>query len=101
MDRFANGFVSDNIEHIILGYVSEKGLHGYGIMKAVRRDHGVYLGASTVYPALHRLEEQGLIRGKWDFSSDKPRRVYEITNKGEAKFKTEQMVIRRILSAIG
>lgn len=89
--------VRKNIEYILLRCLNEKAMHGYAIINQVRKDHGVYLGPSTVYPTLNQLEEQGLIKGLWDLTSVRPRKTYEITSEGLREFQREKTVIRQML----
>jgi len=57
-------------------------MHGYALISLVRKKHGIYLGPSTIYPALNDLEKRGLIHSTWDMRNERPRKLYTITNKG-------------------
>jgi len=60
-------------------------MYGYQIIKELeRRSQGYFkFKEGTLYPALHRLEKAGLIRGKWQtLPSSRQRRYYYITDKG-------------------
>jgi len=60
-------------------------MYGYQIIKELeRRSQGYFrFKEGTLYPALHRLEKAGLIRGKWQtLPSGRQRRYYHITEKG-------------------
>jgi DNA-binding PadR family transcriptional regulator len=56
------------------------------LISALREDsHGAFdLPEGTVYPALHRLERDGLISSRWQDGSARRRRVYELTPDGLA-----------------
>lgn len=59
--------------------------HGYGLSQAIRLHSGdvLHVDAGSIYPALHRLERQGLIRGQWAVSDKKQRtRAYRMTPRG-------------------
>ena len=59
--------------------------HGYGLSQAIRLHSGdvLHVDAGSMYPALHRLERQGLIRGQWAVSDKKQRtRAYRLTPRG-------------------
>jgi PadR family transcriptional regulator PadR len=58
--------------------------HGYAIIASLReRSLGVFdLPEGTVYPALHRLERDGLVASEWDASVARRRRVYRLTAAG-------------------
>jgi DNA-binding PadR family transcriptional regulator len=58
--------------------------HGYAVIEALRESSAgqLDLPTGTIYPALHRLEAAGLIRGRWSVVTGRRRRVYELTAKG-------------------
>ena len=69
----------------MLFMISEFPSHGYRIAKEIERRSAGYfhLTASTVYSALRRLEEDGLVRSTWETISGGPRRrYYHLTEKG-------------------
>jgi DNA-binding PadR family transcriptional regulator len=50
-----------------------------------QRSGGVFdLPEGTVYPALHRLEADGLLASSWETASGRRRRVYKLTRRGQA-----------------
>ena len=70
---------------LLLLAVLEKGpAHGYALIESLRtRSGGTFdLPEGTVYPALHRLESDGLLRSDWSQDSGRRRRVYQLTPKG-------------------
>jgi PadR family transcriptional regulator PadR len=71
------------LDLVILGLLKNKSMHGYGIIQSIRKDFGVYLGPSTVYPFLKNLEKKGQIKSQWDMNHDRPRKVYSLTPKGK------------------
>lgn len=59
--------------------------YGYQIIKEIQKRSNGYLRfkEGTIYPALHKLENQGLIEGQWtELPSRQQRRCYRITEKG-------------------
>jgi PadR family transcriptional regulator, regulatory protein PadR len=63
--------------------------HGYGISQAIRLHSSEILQVDTgsLYPAMHRLERQGLIRAEWKVSDNNQRvRVYQLTAAGRKHF---------------
>ena len=72
---------------LLLLSVLSRGLgHGYEVITRLRdRSDGAFeLPEGTVYPALHRLEEAGLLASAWDIVSGRRRRIYRLTVAGEA-----------------
>jgi PadR family transcriptional regulator PadR len=61
-------------------------VHGYALISALRdgSDGAFDLPEGTVYPALHRLEREGLVRSWWDETAPRRRRTYQVTSAGEA-----------------
>lgn len=60
-------------------------LHGWGIARRIEQvcDSALRLGQGTLYPALVRLEQDGLIRSKWGVSENGRRaRFYSLTARG-------------------
>lgn len=72
--------------------------HGYAIMEDIRAVAGVHLGPGTLYGALARLEEQGLIRALPEATGR--RRPYALTASGRATF-TAYCEWSRRLSELG
>ena len=69
----------------LLQVVSSGPMHGYGIIRELsRRSQGSFdLPEGTVYPALHRLEHDGLLESWWAVEAGRRRRIYAITRKGQ------------------
>jgi PadR family transcriptional regulator PadR len=67
-----------------LQVVSSGPMHGYAIIKELsRRSGGRFdLPEGTVYPALDRLEREGLLESWWSEAAGRKRRCYAITKKG-------------------
>jgi PadR family transcriptional regulator PadR len=76
---------SGHLELLLLSALQSEPLHGYGVIDHVRRRSAGRFDypEGTVYPALHRLEAEGLLRSRWREIDGRRRRVYEITGSGE------------------
>jgi PadR family transcriptional regulator, regulatory protein PadR len=74
-----------HLDGLILAVVAREPLHGYAVIEALKTRSGgaLALPEGTVYPALHRLEADGLLRSEWSTSSGRRRRVYSVTKRGE------------------
>ena len=77
-----------NTDCLLLFLIKEEGSsYGYQLIKEMqRRSQGYFrFNEGTIYPALHRLESEGLIQGeRKELPNGQPRRCYSITAKGEA-----------------
>ncbi len=71
------------LDMIILQFLDQQPMHGYQIITKIRKGFGVYFGPSTVYPLLSSLEKKGYVKSTWNMDSERPRKVYELTNEGE------------------
>ena len=66
-------------------------LHGYAIIAAIQEISAEVLRVEegSLYPALHRMEEEGLIHAKWiTKDSGRRARVYELTARGREQLDT-------------
>jgi PadR family transcriptional regulator PadR len=98
-----NERLKGNLDLMLLQILSMGRLHGYGVVCELReRSAGQFdLPEGTVYPALHRLERQGLLDSAWDTSAPRRRRVYQLTAPGRAALRTEQQEWSRFVGAVG
>lgn len=76
-------FVRNLLDIIILNLLEGKPMHGYMINVELRKRFGCSFSPSTLYPLLYTLEEEGYIEGTWGTRTKRPKRVYEITPRGE------------------
>jgi len=82
---------------LLLSVLSAGSAHGYAIISALRdRSEGMFdLPEGTIYPALHRLEDAGLLISSWAETDGRRRRVYGLTDRGAAALAAEQTEWRR------
>lgn len=73
-----------HLDALLLAALEPGPAHGFGVMAELRRRTGgsVDLEGGTLYPALRRLEEAGLISGAWTTASGRRRREYQLTEPG-------------------
>lgn len=77
--------------------------HGHGIGQAIRANSGELLQVETgsLYPALHRLEQQRWIRSEWKTSENKQRaKYYRLTAAGKKQLSNEQTRWKLLVKAI-
>jgi len=72
------------LDLIILQLLDNHPMHGYEIITTIRREFGVYLGPSTVYPILNTMEKKSTITSKWNMNCDRPRKIFNLTTNGKA-----------------
>jgi PadR family transcriptional regulator PadR len=68
----------------ILAIILEGESYGYDIMKKLSQEvyEGLQVEPSTTYPLLRRLENRGILEGRWSDASGKRRRLYYVTRDG-------------------
>jgi DNA-binding PadR family transcriptional regulator len=73
-----------HLDMLLLSVLSGGPAHGYAVITRLRdrSEGGLDLPEGTIYPALHRLEDAGLINSRWSSSSGRRRRIYEIAAPG-------------------
>ena len=67
----------------VLHHAHEEPIFGVGMMKELAR-HGYRLGPGTLYPLLHGMELDGLLKSKSQVVAGKARKYYTITRRGRA-----------------
>jgi PadR family transcriptional regulator len=91
--RAGPGALYGTLEMMILQTLSDAGpLHGLNIARRIEEVSDAFLRVEegAMYPALHRLQRQGLIEGEWRISDKRRRaRFYDITAAGKRALRTE------------
>jgi transcriptional regulator len=92
------------LDLLILKTVAREPLHGWAIAKRIQllSDDVLAVGQGSLYPALHRLENQGWIEAEWK-SSDHGRdaKFYALTKDGKRQLERELESWSRLSSAVG
>jgi len=90
---------------LVLKLLARRGpLHGYGLATQIETmsDDLLRVEEGSLYPALHRLEEDGLIKARWSTTETGRRaRMYEITTAGRKQLESDEVRWKAITSAVG
>ena len=90
---------------LVLTLLARRGaLHGYGIATAIEgmSDETLRCQEGSLYPALHRLEHQGLIEAEWAVSElGRRAKYYRLTAAGRKRLSHEASEWERMATAIG
>jgi PadR family transcriptional regulator, regulatory protein PadR len=80
-----------NLDMLLLAVLAAGPGHGYSIITRLRdRSSGAFdLPEGTVYPALHRLENTGLLDSRWEVVAGRRRRLYRLTPAGQEQLSRE------------
>ncbi len=93
-----------NTESILLFLINErKAAYGYRLIKDIEERSGGFFRfkEGTVYPALHKLQNDGLIEGKWQtMPNGQERRCYRITPKGKELLRNKVTMWKSFASAM-
>jgi len=79
-------------ELALLSLLRSSAQYGLKILDQLRQEAGLDLAEGTLYPLLHRLEKQGLIRSEWRNRNDAshPRKYYALTRSGQIELNVQQ-----------
>jgi PadR family transcriptional regulator PadR len=91
------------LDMLILKAVSLKPLHGYGVLLRIKQisREALDIPQGSLYPALYRLEHQGLIGAEWGQSENNRRaKYYTITPAGRHRLRKEAAGWNRLAAAI-
>ena len=85
-------------ELLILATLRQGPAHGYEITLAVERDSGGAFSFQhgTLYPILHRLEKERLIRGSWEEGEGRKKKTYRLTTEGAAYLTGEAREVKSL-----
>lgn len=93
-----------HLDMIVLAALASGPAHGYAVIQEIRRRSGgaFDLPEGTIYPALHRLEQAGLLSSLWtQADSGRQRRVYSLSRRGQRALIGHCAVWQRFADAIG
>ena len=77
-----------NLATVLMAILADGASYGYAIVaEAERRTSGrLKIRQSALYPALHKLEADGLIEGDWREAAGRRRRYYKLSSKGRREY---------------
>ena len=96
------GFARDINKLLILSTLRGGRKHGYQIALDIETDsNGLFrFRHGTLYPILHRLEEDGLIKGSWSAGGGRRRKVYRLTGAGVGHLSGESDRVHEIVTRL-
>lgn len=104
MQGMEGEMLKGHLDLIVLAALAAGPAHGYAIIESIKRKSGQAfdLPEGTIYPALHRLEQAGLLSSRWTTAeSGRKRRVYNLTRFGHRALAEQRAVWERFSDAIG
>ena len=91
------------LDMLILKSLSRRVMHGYGIAEHIRMqsDEVLRVEEGSLYPALQRLQLQGLVASEWGHSANNRRaRYYRLTRAGRRQLGQVESSFDRLIAAI-
>lgn len=91
------------LDLLILKTLALGPLHGWGVSKRIRQlsDDVLHVNQGSLYPALYRLEDRGLIEASWGVSGEGRRaKFYALTAAGRRQLSAEQASWRLFSNAV-
>jgi transcriptional regulator len=88
MTRLNANLLRGTLDLLVLRALDAGPRHGYGILEWIERAvaPALLVEEGTLYPALHRLEDEGLIRASWGASeNNRKAKFYGLTRRGEKR----------------
>jgi PadR family transcriptional regulator, regulatory protein PadR len=103
MGRLFSKPLQGSLNLLILKVLSSGPLHGYAITNSIQEisDDVLQVEEGSLYPALHRMQQDGLISSEWALSDTNRRvRFYTLTAKGKKELESESREWERVNAAI-
>jgi PadR family transcriptional regulator, regulatory protein PadR len=91
------------LDMLVLKALMHGEMHGYGIARRIVQlaDDALVVEEGSLYPALHRLDQQGWIKSEWRLSENNQRaRYYQLTKAGRKQLETEEANWIRLSEAV-
>ena len=95
--------IQGTLDVLILKAVATEPRHGWAIAKRIEAVSGdvLQIKQGSLYPALHRLEQQGLIKAEWGVNdTGREAKFYALTRAGRAQLQEELSQWERLSAAI-
>ena len=99
----SSDLIQGTLDLLVLKALSREPIHGWGIAKRIEQlsDDVLSVGQGSLYPALHRLEQQGWISAEWkDSELGRSAKFYSLTREGKKQLERELKSWTRLSSAV-
>jgi len=103
LEREAESILQGTLDMLVLRALQLEPMHGWGITERIDQwsEEVLQVGQGTLYPALYRLERQGLITSNWEITENNRRaRYYALTPAGRKHLTREMQSWQRLSRAI-
>jgi transcriptional regulator len=96
-------FLQGTLDLLVLRTLAQGPLHGWGVSLRIQElsRQALQIQQGSLYPALHRLEDQGLIEAEWGTSENNRRaKFYRLTRDGERRLADDLVSWRQFAAAV-
>lgn len=103
MGNAKNDILQGTLALLVLRTLKDGPLHGYGITVHIQKvtEDVLRIEEGSLYPALHRMEQDGWLKAQWGVSENGRRaRFYELTAKGQRQLAEEEKNWARLTQAV-
>jgi transcriptional regulator len=104
MAKTKGDLLQGTLDLLILKTLDLEPMHGWGVSQRIQQvsDSVLQVNQGSLYPALHRLEEQGWISASWKTSeNNRQAKYYELTRRGRKQLVEEKDNWLRLSAAVG
>jgi PadR family transcriptional regulator len=98
------GLLQGSLDLLVLKTLSWQPMHGFGIARWIQRltDDALQVEEGSLYPALYRLEQRGLVKSEWRLTENNRRaKYYRLTAAGRRHLAQEADTWQRFAAAVG
>ncbi len=101
-ERFGPDLLRGSLDLMVLSLLSSGSAYGYDLQQRLKAASGdlIQVRAGTLYPLLHRLEADELIRSKWDETTGRRRKWYDLTAAGQRRLVAQTNEWERYVACI-
>jgi DNA-binding PadR family transcriptional regulator len=107
MQKIEGDALRGHLENLVLAVLERGPAHGLEVLRRLEAAGAgsLHLKEGTLYPALYRLEESGLVKADWEDNTRRARgprrRIYRLTPKGKRQLTQGREAFREFTSVIG
>jgi PadR family transcriptional regulator, regulatory protein PadR len=104
MKKPKSDLLQGTLDLLILKTLELESMHGWGISQRIQQisESVLQVNQGSLYPALHRLEEQGWITATWKASeNNRQAKYYSLTKRGRSQLVEERQNWLRLSAAVG
>jgi PadR family transcriptional regulator, regulatory protein PadR len=98
-----NDVLQGTLDLLVLRSIAREAMHGYGITLRIQRisNSALRVEEGSLYPALHRMEQDGWISAEWGLTENNRRaRFYQLTAKGRKQLALEEKKWSKLTQAV-